>query len=276
MILFSLTSLVFSLNVVVSIEPYALIVKNITNGKAEVRTLIDPGVNPHTFSPRMSDIKTLSAADIVIMNGLGLEAFLIEKLGSVKTNGDIILIEDLIPKNILKNLNDDSEHFNPHVWLSIDLLTRYIIPGITEKLAKLDEENAEYFEKNSQDLIDELEKLRNRYSEILSKYTSGTVLVYHPSFYYFFKEYGINTLSISKGHGDEPTMKKLMEVINSIKSGKIIGMFAEKQQNIEPIELISRQTGMPFSILDPLGYNEGSIVDLFERNFESISKVLRR
>jgi len=276
LILGLLTSLVFPLRIVSTIKPYTLIVKSITGERAEVYTLINPGVNPHTFSPRINDIKKLSSADVVIMNGIGLEAFLIEKLKSMKDNINIIYVENLIPENILKSFNDNKKHFNPHVWLSIDLLTKYIIPGITERLTELDEKNSEYFRKNTENLINDLRRLKKKYFEILSKYSGRDVLVYHPSFYYFFKEYEINEISISEGHGDEPTLKKLMEIIKLVKSGDIVGIFAERQQNIEPIKLISNQADIPFSILDPLGYNEESIIDLFEQNFKNISEVLKR
>ena len=269
-------SLVFTLNIVVTIKPYALIIKDIVGDRAVVHTLIKPGVNPHTFSPKVSDIKILSSADLVIMNGLNLEEFLVEKLKNMKSKVDVFQVSDLIPMKVLEKLNGKKKPINPHVWLSIELLTKYIVPGITEELCQFDENDRGYFRRNSEFLITELEKLEDKYSDILLKYSNKSVLVYHPSFYYFFKEYGIKVVSVSEGHGDEPTIRRLMKIIKSVEKNDIVAIFGEKQQNLEPIKLISKQTGVPFEVLDPLGCDEQNIIELFEKNFEGILKVLRK
>jgi ABC-type Zn uptake system ZnuABC Zn-binding protein ZnuA len=75
---------------------------------------------------------------------------------------------------------------------------------------------------------------------------------------------------VSHGHGDEPTLKELMEIIKRVKSGEIVAIFGEKQQNIEPVKIISSQTGIYFEVLDPLGYDSKNTVELFERNFETV------
>ncbi|MDN5338338.1 MAG: zinc transport system substrate-binding protein [Thermotogaceae bacterium] len=270
---FSLILLVytgFAFTVITTINPYGLIIKDIVGDKAKVSVLINPGVNPHAFSPRVSDIKTLMSADLIVMNGLSLEEFLIEKLKSINLKNSVLYASDTIPREILKISNPDKEHVNPHVWLSIEFLTKYIIPGIVGRLSELDTKNAEYFKKNSIHLISELEKLKKKYEEIFKDYSGKTVLVYHPSFYYFFNELGIKIISVSHGHGDEPTLKELMEIIKRVKSGEIVAIFGEKQQNIEPVKIISSQTGIYFEVLDPLGYDSKNTVELFERNFETV------
>lgn len=262
----------FSLNVVSTINPYGLIIKDIAGDKVKVTVLINPGVNPHTFSPKISDIRTLMSADLIVINGLELEEFLIERLESMNLKNGVFYVSEAIPSEILEAINPDKEHVNPHIWLSIEFLTKYIIPEIVEKLSEFDKNNAEYFKRNSLQLISEIEKLKEKYEEIFKDYSGKAVLVYHPSFYYFFNEFGIKVVSVSHGHGDEPTLKELMEIIEPVKNNEIIAIFGEKQQNIEPVRIISSQTGVPFEILDPLGYGSKNTVEFFEKNFEAVLK----
>ncbi|MBN2252308.1 MAG: zinc ABC transporter substrate-binding protein, partial [Kosmotogaceae bacterium] len=71
-----LSTTLLPVKIVATINPYYLIVRGIVGHNGQVDLLIGPGQNPHIFSPKISDVKKLNEADLVIANGLGLESFL--------------------------------------------------------------------------------------------------------------------------------------------------------------------------------------------------------
>ncbi|MDD5683789.1 MAG: metal ABC transporter substrate-binding protein, partial [Mesotoga sp.] len=121
-LLFAATTL--PLKIVATINPYYLILKEITGQEAQVDLLIGPGQNPHIFSPKISDIRKLNDADLVIANGLDLEVFLKPYLEDLTSRGKtIVYMGSLLPDELLVDENekdDDDEpghHDNPHIWL---------------------------------------------------------------------------------------------------------------------------------------------------------------
>jgi zinc transport system substrate-binding protein len=149
-----------------------------------------------------------------------------------------------------------------------------IIPGLTDKLIELDSANEDFYRTRSEKLIYELNKIRNDASELLKEYKGTNVLLSHPSFKYFFTDFGIKEYAIFEGHGDEPTIKELKSFIEKANNGEFIAIFGEKQQNTEPVQVIVKSTNLNMGILDPLGVDTQNIVELFEYNLSEIEETL--
>ena len=76
------------INVVTTVAPITNIVQNVGAGYVDVTGVVPDGVDSHTFEPVPTDVKTLGAADIIIVNGLDLElptVKLAEKVKKAKT-----------------------------------------------------------------------------------------------------------------------------------------------------------------------------------------------
>ncbi len=58
---------------------------------------------------------------------------------------------------------------------------------------------------------------------------------------YLTDPYGIETLSLEEGHGKDPSAKKIREIIEKAKSGKLLGIFAETQFNVELLNLVAKE-----------------------------------
>jgi zinc transport system substrate-binding protein len=266
---------IFSINIATTINPYYLIIKELVDDKANISVIIEPGDNPHTYSPTINDIKKLRSADLVLANGLSLELYLEDTLKDINNqNSNVVYVSDLI-ENLANDIQKENlAHINPHIWLSLDFMIEQIIPGLTERITELDPANKDFYRIRSEKLIEELSKIRNNASEILKDYTGTNVLLSHPSFKYFFADFGIKEYAIFEGHGDEPTIKELKSFIEKANNGEFIAIFGEKQQNIEPVQVIVKSTNLNMGILDPLGVDTQDIVELFEYNLSEIEETL--
>lgn len=76
LLVLAVTVLSFGKTIVTTINPYYLIVFQLLGDTASVKLLVPPGANPHLFSLKPSDAKTLEEADLIVANGLGLETYL--------------------------------------------------------------------------------------------------------------------------------------------------------------------------------------------------------
>lgn len=269
-----------ALSIVATINPYYMILKEIVGDRAQVSLLIGPGQNPHTYSAKFSDVKKLNDADLVFANGLEFESFLEDTFKELEAKGkELILLAQTVPIDLLE-AEPESDHevdnhhlINPHVWLDPTFLSEYIIPEIVAVLAERDEKSREYYKNRATALRDELRAFDSLAREYLNQFAGSVVIVAHPSFTYFFKNYGITLVPVLEGAGDEPTISKVKSLIDFVKTENVIGIFAEYQQSKNSIDILVKATRLGHGELDSLGISRSGIIDLFDWNFKEMKRV---
>jgi len=262
---FSLSGISLALNIAVTINPYYLMVKEIVEDKGKLSLIIRPGSDPHSFNPTIKEVKLLSTADLIIANGLNLDN------PYLKGYKNVLYLGEKIPKELLEG---KEKEVNPHVWLSPDLLVKYILPAIEEAIVSLDKENETLYRKRVKKLMDSLNDVKRKFDELLKGYKGSIVILDHPSYLYLFNNYDIKVLSVEEGHGKQPTPSQIKGIIEEAKRRKLIGIFVGPQFNKSAIETISRELKRNYHILDPIGINAKDIIDLFEEAYRVISGAL--
>jgi len=272
-----------ALKVTATINPYYMIVRDIVGDRAEVSLLIGPGQNPHVFSPKLSDVKRLNEADLVVANGLELEAFLESTLEELSRKGKrVLLAGESVPPSLLSEEEDGhgetdtlehSHSINPHVWLDPLLLVDHIIPAIVEALTEIDPESGSYYGENAEKISGRLMYFYGEAGMYLERFRGGVVIVAHPSFSYFFDRFGIVLEPVLEGVGDEPSIQELKRLVDFARSEKVIGIFSEYQQSKRPVEVLAGEASVGSGSLDPLGISRADIIDHFRWNLEEMKKV---
>lgn len=274
--------------VAVSIYPIGDMVKQIAGDRAEVHIIVKPGESPHTFSPRPSDMKYLSKADIFFTIGLGLEYWSDKfvksagnkKLKSVELSSEI---KDLIKEEHREEENgsieEENEHgeYNPHIWFS-PVRAVIIAERIKKELIEKDKKNAKKYEKNCEKFVKKLKNMDSDFKKRAAKFRKKEFVCFHPAYVYFEKDYGIkHILSIEEFPGKEPSSKYIKNVIDLIKKEKIEVIFAEPQFSMKVVNLISKETGVKIGILDPIGGIKGKegYIELMNYNFDQIERILK-
>jgi len=273
-----LSTFAFSLNVVTTINPYYLIVKEITNGKANLSLIVKAGADPHSYSPTVTDVKAISKADLIVANGLGLDDAYLKGYKNVLYVGLCIPTVQLGLNGGLEAAHTGNETevegVNPHVWLSLDFFTQYIIPSIRDTLMSADKLNAQFYKQNADVLLKSISTLSRKFDLLLSGYRNSVVVLDHPSYFYIFKKYGITILSVEEGHNKQPTISHIKEIINQSKQSKLLGIFVGPQFNRSAIETISRELKRKYYVLDPLGVDAKSITDLFNKAYKVLQEAI--
>ena len=229
------------INIVVSILPQVDFAKNIGKDKVSVEAMIPSGFSPAVYEPSIEQLKKLSRADLYIKIGhIPFERSQMEKL------------KDLNSKMKVIDSSKGIEVYNsdPHIWLSPKLVKTQI-ENICNALVKIDPKNKNFYKKNKNEYLIELDNLDLELQDVFSKLQGKKILVFHPAFGYLARDYGFEQIAIEI-NGKEPSAENLAKIIDTAKKENIKTIFVQKQFSQKSAESIARQINGIVVPLDPL------------------------
>lgn len=211
--------------VTTTIYPLYFITKQIVGDTIEVKRLIKPGNEVHSFSPTPTDMVELQHSDLLITLGEKIEPWISKLNHSVEVN--TLQLEDrlqLLSSETVhhhEHHSEETDHINPHVWLNFDNDIK-IIEMIQKRLSRLYPLHKELFVSNASKLKKQFLKLDTSYKKSLQGCKKNTILVGHDAFGYMEKQYHFETQSIMGifAHS-RPNASKMAQLTESIKSKKL-------------------------------------------------------
>lgn len=227
------------LNVVTSVSPIANIIKNIGGNRIELEGLVPEGINSHTFELVPSDVIKINNADLVIIDGLGLETNIEEiaiaketqnkdpKLQVLKLGDNTITPDQWVFDFSFPEKQGDP---NPHLWLNVVYAMKFA--NLTrDKLIEMDPQNAQYYSANTDRYIALLKKLDERILEAVQTVPpqNRKLLTYHDSWAYFAPRYNMTVIgAVQPSDFGEPTTLEVARIIDQIRSEKVPAIFASE------------------------------------------------
>ena len=179
--------------VVATVPMIADLAREILGDAATVKTLLREGVDPHSYVPTAADVKRMTAADLVLYNGLLLEGQMEDVLADFAHG---YAVAESLPEDVLRIPPDFGGHPDPHVWMDVSLWKR-TVPGLLATLSELDPENADSFAANADRLSARLDALDEYVRDTLATIPEGRrrLVTAHDAFGYFGDAYGIEVFS---------------------------------------------------------------------------------
>jgi zinc transport system substrate-binding protein len=237
----------------VSISPYRFLVEQIAGPDFEVRAVVPLASNPHSFEPTASQVNDMSKGQIWFYIGESFE----KKISPIlKSRNPSMTMQDLREGIQLIETGPSlsckeccMDHLDRHIWLSPKLANSQAFL-IEQKLSAQFPEKKELFEKNFANLSTRLTALDQEIQEILKPVQKRTILVSHPAFGYFCKEYNFEQLSIEY-EGKDPRPKHIEEILNKAVMQSMELALALPQYNNKGAQLIAEKLHMPVRLIDP-------------------------
>jgi len=199
----------------------------------------------HDYQLTPDDLVGLGKADIFIVNGAGMEAFLDKAVQQVPRL-KLIQASDGIA------LMSTAGVINPHIWVSVSLHMQQV-ENIAADLARLDPDHAALYRKNAACYRAKLDTLRTAMRAGLQNVRTRDIITFHEAFPYFAREFGLNVVAvIEREPGSEPSARELAHAITLVRQTGVQAIFAEPQYSAKAAETIARETGATVYRLDPV------------------------
>ena len=230
------------LRVVVSILPQVEFVEKVGGNRVEVSSMIPPGAEPHEYEPKPSQLTGLSSARLYIQVGSGIpfEQVWMERMRGVNAQMPVIDSAEGI----------ETIAGDPHVWLS-PRHARTMVANICRGLTQVDPAHRDYYERNRDLYLRELEALDEQLGRSLAAAAVERFMVYHPSWGYFARDYGLEQLAV-EADGKEPTIQGLAELVRRARELGVDAVFVEPQFAGRSARTIAAEIDARVISLDPL------------------------
>jgi ABC-type Zn uptake system ZnuABC Zn-binding protein ZnuA len=263
------------LAVLTSFAPIHSLALNVAGEVADVSVLIPPATGPHDYSFSPSDLAKIARADVLIVNGVGLESWLdkgIRAVGKqdlriVDSSRGINLITGIEMRNLAGAKSEpdpDAGGPNPHIWLSPRNAIRQV-KNICEGLAARDPQNAPVYRNNADAYIHRLATLDADILAATSSLPNKMLITFHDTFPYFARDYGFTVAATFEGFpGKEPSPRAIKQLREIIESAHVAALFSEPQYSAKAMQVFAQEFKIPVVQLDPMETGEGGR-DFYER-----------
>jgi manganese/iron transport system substrate-binding protein len=259
------------------------VVNQVGGDLIDLEVLMPIGTDPHTFTATPEDLVKIAEADLVFLNGVGLETFLDKYLANA--GGEVRIVEVSEGVKVLE-LNQTHEHEggDPHTWTDPGNVKVWV-ENIAAALGELDPENADNYRLNAEAYQLKLNGLdswiENQVVEIPPE--RRKIVSDHESLAYFAQRYGfiqIGTVIPGTSTLAEPSAQEIAELEDLIRLENIQAIFVDKATNPMLTERISTDTGAKIvqiysgSLTDASG-EAGSYLDYMQYNVNAIIEALK-
>ena len=234
------------LKIVTSLFPIHCFTVNVAGDKAEVDNLLPAGTGPHDTQLSAKDVGKLNQADLVLLNGLGLEAWLQDVRQANRNRPSSRTVE------AAAGLKDELIGTNPHIWLDPQLAA-HAVKRISAALQEADPLHANFYAANAEDYLRRLEQLDLEIRQVLEPARRIGFVTQHDAFAYFVRRYELNRIGVVETVPDiEPSARELAGLYRAIREKQAKAIFAEPQFSSKLIKQIARDLHLAVAELDPL------------------------
>ena len=245
--------------VLVSVAPYRYFVEQIAGKTVDVDLLVPEGASAHTYEPTAKQM--IGSAKGVIWFRIG-EPFETKALQAIQSVNPTLQVVDL--REGISLIHGSCKHVHAgghcgddlHLWLSPKIAKIQAVL-IARGLIKQFPENQVLFEKNLALFLNKLDILNNFIEETLSTVKNRTLMVSHPAYAYFCKDFRFNQLSI-EFEGRDPTAKQLTKLLSDAKASGVHYILVQPQYSDKAARLISQHIGAKLISVDPYSENYDS------------------
>ena len=260
--------------VVASILPLADFARQVGGDHVQVETLVPPGASPHTYELTPAQLRSISRARLLVLNGVGLE-YWADDIVSAANNPDLVIVNTSEGLTIMAG-DEDGIAGNPHVWLS-PLNAIHQVEMIRDALIKADPSGKDKYLTNADGYIGELQNLDGEIRQAVSAFSSWEFIAFHAAWVYFARDYGLKQAAvIETTPGKEPSPAEVVEIINTARTIGAKAIFAEPQFSSKAAEVIAEESGAQVLFLNPLGQPpDYRYIDLMRNNLSEIGEALK-
>lgn len=286
------------LQIVATLFPQYDFAKQIVKDKADVKLLLNSGVETHNYEPTGKDMITiLSGSDMFLYTGTNLEPWTEKIVQNLETTNckivnvsdgiELITIEEFEERHINSEIlieEHEEEHkhqeiYDGHIWQNPKNAVK-MLDNVLKALCEIDPDNAEYYTKNAEEYRNQILELDGELRNIVNQSERKEIAVGGEFAYaYLVEEYGINFISVytNCGEGEDPSIAKVKSVIDYINKYNIPVVYYEELSEGTVAKMIAEETEAEPLVLYSIHNGDtekDTYVSLMSKNLENLKKGL--
>ncbi len=265
--------------VVATVKPIHSIAANVMAGIAEPQLLLNAAVSEHTAQLTPSQVEAMQNADLIMVVGDNLEAFLHKALENPDIARKKLFESAELPG--IKTLparsgglwephhhdgeaagahEEDHDHDHggndPHIWMDPEN-AKVIARELARTLGDLDSENAAKYQANAEKFSRQLDALSSDIASAVGPVRDKRYIVFHDAYQYFEARFGMSPAgSITVNPEVTPGAKRIKEIHDRIATTNAVCVFAEPQFESKYVDTVIEGTKAKAAVLDGLGVKE--------------------
>lgn len=209
----------------------------------EVTTLVPVGGDPHAYEPSPSDLAHIEDAEVVLSNGLGLEAWF-EALAR-RAGPRLTVVTDEIDVPIRQ---DEDGAPDPHLWMVPPMVADGYVPAIRDALAEARPDLDDTFARNARELASELHALDDELRAALERIPEDDRLLVtsHDAYTYVAEHYGLEVVGSVFGVSteSEPSAGEIARLVDLIRELEVPTVFVETTIDPGLVRRVARDAGV--------------------------------
>lgn len=250
------------LKVVTTFTVLADMASNVAGDAAEVVSITKPGAEIHGYEPTPKDIVRASDADLILWNGLNLELWFEQFLGTLGDVPSATLTEGIDPIAIASGSYEGKS--NPHAWMGLGNALIYI-DNIVAAMSEHDPDNADTYVSNAAAYKDELRATIEPLQAAVATIPEDRrwLVTCEGAFSYLARDFDMKELYLWPMNADQVgTPQQVRAVIDGVRANDIPVVFCESTVNTAPAEQVARETGVTYGgvlYVDSLSEADGPV-----------------
>ena len=253
----------------------------------EVRALMGPGVDPHAYRQTRTDILAMTRADLVLWNGLYLEAQMEDFFHDLERRTSVVPVGEAVPVEARIAHDDYENRFDPHLWMDPDEW-RVVAGAVRDAMTEAAPEHGVAFAANAEAYVAKLDALAAYSDGVLASVpeSARVLLTAHDAFNYFGRAHGFEVIGIQGiSTESEAGLNRVSELVDMLVERKIGAVFVESSVSDRSIRALIegaeaqghkvRVGGELFSdAMGEEGTYEGTYIGMIDHNVTTISRAL--
>jgi zinc/manganese transport system substrate-binding protein len=265
------------------------LVKNVGGDRVVVTTLVGPNGDAHVFQATPADAKAVAGADLVVVNGLGMEGWMDRLIPTSGYKGPVVVASQGVkPRTMIEEENEirgkPERKIDPHAWQDLENGIIYV-DNIAQGLSKVDPAGAATYRARAAayeaKLRDLDEWVKKEFSSIPK--AKRRMITTHDAFGYFGAAYGIEILApVGFSTESEASAGDIARLIRQIRQEKITAVFIENVSDPRLMEQVAKESGVTMGgelYSDALSKpNEAAptYIDMFKNNVTKIVTAMKK
>jgi ABC-type Zn uptake system ZnuABC Zn-binding protein ZnuA len=242
--------------------------------------ILKPNVDPHDYEPSPVDVDAIAKADLLIVNGVGLEHWLDDTVKSAGFDGTTVDTS----KGVQIRKGSDAEEEpagDPHIWQN-PRNAKLMVANIEQALARADSADASYFKRNLDAYDAKLDALDTEVARQIDSLANRKLVTNHDAFGYYIDRYHLDfvgSIIPSFDTSAELSAKDVADIVAKIRATGVKAVFSETSlpprtaetiANEAHVKVVEGENALYGDTLGPAGSDGATYLQMVEHNTRTI------